>query len=263
MNFDKNVIGDVVYMTSSNIDTVHAFTTRFGGVSSGIYESMNLAQKSGDDFNCISENYSHLCLALGISTDDLVCSTQVHGTFIRVATRKDCGKLFKSNPHHADGIITKTPGVSLMVFTADCVPILLYDPVQKAVGAIHAGWRSTVADIAGAAVLKMVEEFNSSPADIKAAIGPCISKCCFETDKDVAEALNEALGESSHTCYTQKSNKFMIDLKETNRLLLSKAGISDISISDECTFCSSEKYWSHRKTNGKRGSQAAIILISK
>ena len=254
----------VVYITSPNIKTVHAFTTRLGGVSNGIYESLNLAQRAGDDFESVKENYSRLALALGISTDDLVCSTQVHGTFIRVATNEDRGKLFKPNPHQADGIITQTPGVALMVFTADCVPILLYDPVKKVAAAVHAGWRSTVANITGIAVEKMNIEFGCSPSDIAAAIGPCISKCCFETDKDVAIAFGEVLKESTYAdeCYSKSKNKYMVDLKEANRILLTRAGLTDICLSDECTFCSSEKYWSHRKTNGKRGSQAAIISIS-
>ena len=261
MSFDLINKNGVVLMTSPNINTTHAFTTRLGGVSTGIYKSMNLAQKSEDNFDNVKANYSQLCNALGISPDDIVCGTQVHGTFIRAATNNDRGQLFKPNPHQADGIITKTPGLALMIFTADCVPILLYDPVKKVAAAVHAGWRSTVADITGIAVNKMVTEFGSSPADINAAIGPCISKCCFETDSDVVKAIADTLGESSQSCYSQKNNKYMVDLKETNRLLLSRVGIKNISISDECTFCSFDKYWSHRKTNGKRGSQAAIIII--
>jgi len=248
-------------MTSPNIKTTHAFTTRLGGVSTGIYDSLNLAQKAGDNIDNVKENYSRLCAALGISKDDLVCSTQVHGTDIRLITRDDCGRLLQNNPYKADGLISRTPGAALMIFTADCVPILLYDPVKKAAGAFHAGWRGTVSNIAGIAVSKFCESFGSSPADIKAAIGPCISKCCFETHNDVADALRSALGQSANSCFTQTADKFMIDLKQTNRIFLSKAGVTDINISDECTSCSSEKYWSHRKTKGERGTQAAIILI--
>jgi len=248
-------------MTSPNINTTHAFTTRFGGVSTGIYSSLNLAQKAGDNINNVIENYSRLCTALGISKDDLVCSTQVHGTDIRLITRDDCGMLLQDNPHKADGLISKNPGAALMVFTADCVPILLYDPVKKVAGAVHAGWRGTASNIAGIAVSKICYTFGSSPADIKAAIGPCISKCCFETHNDVADALQNALGQIANNCISQSAGKFMIDLKETNRIFLERAGVTDITISDECTSCSPDKYWSHRKTKGKRGSQAAIILV--
>jgi len=261
MKFKENNKNGVVFMTSPNINTTHAFTTRIGGVSSGIFESLNLAQRAGDDHEKVRENYSRLCSALGISIDDLVCSTQVHGTYIRVITREDCGGLLKSNSHQADGLITKTPGAALLVFTADCVPILLYDPVQNAAAAVHAGWRSTVANITGIAVQKMETEFGCSHSDIKAAIGPCISKCCFETDADVAGAVRGALPGNAEDCLTQHGSKYMVDLKEVNRILLTQAGVTDIIVSDECTSCLDNKYWSHRKTQGNRGSQAAVIVI--
>jgi hypothetical protein len=248
-------------MTSPNIATTHAFTTRFGGVSSGIYESLNLAQRAEDCIENVKENYSRLCSALDVSPDSIVCSTQVHGTHVRVVTRDDCGRLFKSNPQNADALITNTPGIALMVFVADCVPILLYDPVKRVAGAVHAGWRGTVADITGITVSKMINEFGCSPADINAAIGPCISKCCFETDADVTDAVIEALNEDACNCFTKNGDKYNVDLKETNRILLKNAGIENISISDECTSCSSDKYWSHRKTQGQRGSQVAVIVI--
>jgi len=248
-------------MTAPNIQTTHAFTTRIGGVSGGIYESLNLAQRAGDEPDKVMENYTRICAALGISTDNLVRSTQVHGTHIRLVTSDDRGGLLKPNEPQADGLVTNTSGVALMVFAADCVPILLYDPVQKAVGAVHAGWRSTTANIVGAAVQKMETEFGCSPADIKAAIGPCISKCCFETDADVADAIFEALPDDAENCLKQQGNKYKVDLKETNRILLTNAGVADIAVSDECTSCLDNKYWPHRKTQGNRGSQAAIISV--
>jgi len=265
--FIEKTSGEVVYMISPNIDTPHAFTTRFGGVSSGIYGSLNLAQRAGDDLDNVRENYDRLCKALDISVDDIVCSNQVHGTHIRVATRDDRGGLFVAgqgsgvNPNQADGILTQTPGVAPMVFTADCVPILLYDSVNNVAGAVHAGWRSTVSDIAGTAVRKMVSEFGCQAADIKAAIGPCISKCCFETDADVADAMRDAMPDTADTCFVQCNEKYMVDLKAANRIFLENAGVTDIVISNECTSCSSDKYWSHRKTGGQRGSQAAVIAI--
>jgi len=261
MIFIENNKSGVVFMTSPNINTTHAFTTRIGGVSSGIFESLNLAQRVGDEPERVMENYSRLCNVLGINTDDLVRSTQVHGTNIRIVTRDDCGGLLNPNEPQADGLITNTPGVALMVFVADCVPILLYDPVKKAAGAVHAGWRSTVANITGIAVQKMVNEFGCSISDIKAAIGPCISKCCFETDTDVADAVQNALHENSKACIKKRGNKYLVDLKEANHFMLKNTGLNDIIVSDECTSCLADKYWSHRKTQGQRGSQAAIIMI--
>ena len=261
MEFLDNKINGVTIMTSLNIATAHAFTTRFGGVSTGIYESLNLAQRADDDLENVKENYDRICKVLGISTDDIVCSTQVHGTHIRVIYRDDCGELFKSNTNQADGLITQTPGTALMVFVADCVPVLLYDPVKKAAGAVHAGWRGTAADITGIAVQKMISEFGCSPENIKAAIGPCISGCCFETDSDVPDALLKTLESNAKRCYIKKGNKYFVDLKVANSLMLKNAGLKDIKVSDECTSCLDNKYWSHRKTQGRRGTQAAVIVV--
>jgi YfiH family protein len=254
-------------MTSPNISTTHAFSTRFGGVSSGIYESMNLAHKTDDDPDNVKENYRILCDTLGIdgfaNAQNIACSNQVHGTHIRVVTHRSQTKMNQS--FEADGMITDTSGIALFVFTADCVPILLHDPVRNAIGAIHAGWRGTVANIAGIAVKKMQSEFGCDAANIKAAIGPCISKCCYITDKDVMEALNIALPETANIYQSihenNNENKYLIDLKEANSVQLKNAGVNDIIISNECTSCLSHKYWSHRKTKGKRGSQAAVIEL--
>jgi len=248
-------------MTSTNINITHAFTTRHGGVSRGIYESLNLAQRANDEQSNVKINYSILCQALGISTDNIVCSTQVHGTNVRIVTEDDRCWLFSPNNHQADALITSSPNVALTVFTADCVPILLHDPVKNVIGAVHAGWRSAIANITGITIEKMQKEYGCSPSDIKAAIGPCISNCCFETDSDVADAVRDALPCFYSSCVTQKNNKYMVDLKEINRIMLSNSGVTDIEISDECTSCLSDKYWSHRKTRGQRGSQAALIQL--
>ena len=148
-----------------------------------------------------------------------------------------------------------------MVFTADCTPILLHDPVCGVIGAVHAGWRGTAANIAGNAVRVMSGRFGCNASDIRAAIGPCISKCCYETDSDVAGAICGMLPEAPGSCVFVRGEKYMADLKAANRLMLIKAGLSDIAVSRECTSCQNDKYWSHRRTNGKRGSQAAIISL--
>jgi len=257
----ENIKNEIVYMTSPNIEAPHAFSTRFGGVSKGVYSSMNLGLSSGDRRDTVIENYRILSGTLGIAANDIVFSMQVHGADIRVAAKADQGSLFSSAHHQADGLITCEPEVALLVFAGDCVPILLHDPTLGAVGAVHAGWRGTASNVVGAAVRKMSSEFGSSPSNIKAAIGPCISKCCFETDVDVAQRLTESLGAAVAQCIEAQGAKYMIDLKSTNKILLEQAGVVDIAVSDECTSCLSDKYWSHRKTKGKRGSQAGVIVI--
>jgi len=251
-------------MAAPNIEAAHAFTTRLGGVSRGIFESLNLGLSVGDDRADVMRNYAAVCGFLGIATEDIVFSRQVHSARIRVAGRADRGALFGASACEADGIVTADAGVALAVFAGDCAPILLHDPVAGAVGAVHAGWRGTVADIAGAAVRKMAGEFGCVPSDVRAAIGPCISKCCFETGRDVAGALCAALPGAEGSCIAPcggKGDKYMVDIKEANRLLLQRAGVRDIELSDECTSCRCDKYWSHRRTDGKRGSQAAIIIL--
>jgi len=262
MSFIEKNIDGVVYMTSPNIETTHAFTTRIGGVSTDIYATMNLGLNLTDDHEHVKENYRIICRTLGITEDSIVFSNQIHGANVRLVTREDCGALYEGSEHESDALITCDEGVALTVFVGDCVPILLHDPVRRAVGAIHAGWRGTAKDISGATVRKMVTEFDCSPADIRAAIGPSISKCCYETDRDVAAAMKDQLQEDADTCVTYRNKKYMVDLKESNRLQLHRAGVNEIMISDECTFCLSEKYWSHRITKGRRGSQAGIIIIN-
>ena len=250
-----------MFVSAPNIKATHAFTTRYGGFSEGIYSSLNLGLNVGDDRSAVLKNYDALCTGMGISPGDIVFSAQVHGTDVEVVTKEHRGCLTSPTSRKADGLVTNEPNVALTVFTADCVPILFFDPVKKVIGAVHAGWRGTAADISGEAVRVMGEAFGCNPSDICAAIGPCISSCCFETDADVPQALREALGSQAQNCITEAGYKFFVDLKEANRLLLLRAGLGDISVSDECTSCSCDKYWSYRKTKGKRGSQAAMIII--
>ena len=263
--FNEQYIRGMVYVTASNIWAKHAFTTKLGGVSSGIFSSLNLGLNLGDEPDKVSENYRLLGNVLKIGVDDYVRSKQVHGAAIRVATSADRGALFEAAEYEADGMITCDRGVALIVYAADCVPILLHDPMIGAVGAVHAGWRGTAVNIAGAAVVKMSQTFGCQPSSIKAAIGPSIGVCCYEVGQEVIDMLKGTIGDSADACITSRggnhSEKYMLDLKEANRIMLLEAGLQDISISDECTSCSGTKYWSHRATNGMRGSQCAVICL--
>jgi YfiH family protein len=267
MPFTENKAGTLLFMTSTALGVTHAFTTRLGGVSGGIYDSLNLAQNAGDDPACVRRNFELLGSALGFDAECLVLSRQVHGTHIRIVTKEDRMSPFDPVPYEADGLITADKDIPLMIFTADCVPILLYDP-NGAIGAVHAGWRGTVGDIAGKAVREMARCFGSRPWDICAAIGPCISACCYETGEDVKAAVFNTLGEEACRYVIPRDDvlhggKYMTDLKGINSLLLTRAGLrpENIDVSQECTSCLSHKYWSHRVTNGKRGSQASIIMM--
>lgn len=256
--------GSLEYLTAKNIAAAHAFTTRFGGVSKGYLESLNLSTTRGDVHENVAENHRRLAAALGYRTERLVLANQIHTDIVRVVTEKDClGSVSHPDYPACDALVTATPGVALMVFTADCTPILFHDPVTGAVGAAHAGWRGTAAGIAAKTIETMVQAFGSRPEDIRAAIGPNIGKCCFQTDRDVPDAMAAALGEETAPYIQPAGEKFFVDLKGINALWLRRAGVKNIEISEECTACAPNRYWSHRVTGGQRGSQAGVILCEE
>lgn len=249
-----------------SLGAIHGFTTRAGGVSEGIYATLNLGVNRGDAPEKVKENYRRVCAALGVDMEGLVFSSQVHEDHVRRVTEEDRGKgLDRGTDYDADGLVTNVPGITLVVFGADCLTILLYDPVRRAVGAAHAGWRGTALGIAKRTVEELVSGYGCRAKDIVAAIGPGISKCCFETGKEVPEAMGSVLGREALPYIIKGKNgeKDRVDLKGLNALWLERAGVlpENIDISPDCTFCAPEKYWSHRYTAGERGSQAALISL--
>ena len=254
----------VEYLIAQNISVPHGFTTRLGGVSTGYLDSLNIGMHRGDTAANVAENYRRLATAIGFSTDKLVLANQTHSDIVRVVTQSDCsGSLSHRDYPECDALITDTPGIALVVFTADCTPILFHDPITGAVGAAHAGWRGTANGIAAKTVDTMVSAFGCRREHIRAAIGPNIGPCCFETDGDVPAAMLNALGEEAGDYIRQNGEKYFIDLKGLNALWLRRSGVSDIAISTECTCCVAHRFWSHRATKGIRGSQGAIILCKE
>ena len=252
------------YLIAENIETPHMFTTRKGGVSEGFLASMNIGTRRGDERGNVLKNYEILGKAIGFDPKKSVHTKQTHTDIIRVADESLWGAgLYAPELSDCDALVTNKAGTALVIFTADCTPILLYDPVTGAVGAAHAGWRGTASDIAGKTVRAMTEHFGCKPENMQAAIGPNIGKCCFETDKDVPKAMYALLGEEAAPYITQKGEKFHLDLKGINAHLLRRAGILSVDISDHCTACDPELYWSHRKVGSNRGSQGAIILCKE
>ncbi|MBQ4369713.1 MAG: peptidoglycan editing factor PgeF [Oscillospiraceae bacterium] len=244
---------------------VHAFTTRLGGVSEGHLASLNLGVSRGDCDENVEKNYSIVCSALGLDPEKLVFYHQVHGTDTPVVTSADALPIISSARGSADGSITNERGLTLAVFTADCVPVLLCDPVKNVVAAVHSGWRGTAQGIASIAVKRMERLFGCRGEDIYAAVGPCIQPCCFETDEDVPSAMLESHGELAREhIVSLGSGRFRVNLSGINRSLLEGCGLKpeNISVSTECTCCSDEnRYWSHRRTGDKRGSLAALIML--
>ena len=262
----------VVFYQSELLDAdggiAHGFSTRYGGVSKGIFSSLNLGHARGDDRAAVEENYRRFCAAAGTDADRMVFTCQVHRDRIWTVTSADAGKgLWRARDWEADGadgLITDVPGIPLVVFSADCLPVLLYDPVRRVIGACHCGWRGTALGLAKKTADALCRQYGSRPSDLLAAIGPGISRCCFETDDDVPAAMRNALGDAADPAIDALGGgRYKVDCKAINRTWLLQAGLTEahIEISDQCTCCQPEKFWSHRKVGQARGSLAAIIQL--
>ena len=255
--------GTVEYLRAENIPAVHCFTTRVGGISSGDFAGLNIGAHRGDPMENIMENYRLLGQAVGFDPGCLVLTRQTHSDIVRPVAAADARGLDHLTYPECDALITDTPGVGLTVFTADCAPVLLCDPVTGAVGATHAGWKGTAADICGKTVAAMVKTYGCKPENIRAAIGPNIGACCFETDGDVPQAMLQAYGPAVENAIAAKGNKYYVNLKAINAYALNRAGVVDIAISDQCTACDLKTYWSHRRLGNRRGSQGAVIICKE
>ena len=255
--------GTLEYLTAEGITVPHCFTTKLGGVSTGVMAGMNIAIKLDETEENVTKNFEILGSALGFNITDLVLTRQIHSDIVRTVTRADCNGCFHRNYPECDALVTNDPGVALTVFTADCTPLLLHDPVTGAVGAAHAGWKGTAQNIGAKTVEAMVRAFGCDPANIRAAIGPNVGYCHFETDADVPEAMIAAYGEEVNAFIRKQGEKFYLDLKAINALSLRRAGVEHIEISDDCTMCSPDRFWSHRITGDRRGSQGAIIVCKE
>ena len=255
--------GTLEYLVADGIAAPHCFTTRFGGVSTGHVSSLNLSIRRDSCPENVEKNFQILGDAIGFDTEKLVLTNQIHSDIVWAVTADDHRDFAPRSYPECDALITNTPGTAICVFTADCTPVLLHDPVTGAVGAAHAGWRGTVAKIAAKTALEMIKQFGCRPTDLRAAIGPNIATCCFETDQDVPDAVLAAYGASAQPFIRQKGEKYFLDLKEINALSLREIGVTHIELSDACTACRHDMFWSHRVTRGLRGSQGAIIVCKE
>ncbi|PKM50748.1 MAG: peptidoglycan editing factor PgeF [Firmicutes bacterium HGW-Firmicutes-7] len=245
----------------------HCFSTRLGGVSSGSFESMNLGFDRGDKEENVRENYRLICDAIDINTDDLVFSSQVHEDKIVIVEKSDRGKGFtkENDLVGVDGLITNEKNVALVTSYADCVPLFFLDPVNKVIALTHAGWRGTVKKIGAKTVQMMGAHFGSKPEELLIAIGPSIGACCFEVSEDVKIEVEKMFNHDIIDKIVKKhqKNKYMVDLWTANEEVLLEVGIKKehIQKTDICTMCHKEVLFSHRGTDGKRGSMVAIMAL--
>lgn len=246
----------------------HMFTTREGGVSKDIYESLNLSFTRGDDETAVLENYRRVAQALGTSIDHIVTSDQTHTTNVRPVGKEDLGKGITRPRDYkdVDGMITDQPGVLLATFYADCVPLYFVDPVHKAIGLSHSGWRGTVGRMGQATVEAMERSFGSQPKDLLCAIGPSICQDCYEVSRDVAEAFIFAFPtHEKEILQAGALGKYQLDLWKVNEIVLTEAGVlkEHIDLAGLCTCCNSSILFSHRASKGKRGNLGAFLMLTE
>lgn len=244
-----------VWVRYPHLSAPHGFSTRLGGVSEGPYRSLNVGLSSGDDPERVRRNQQLLSQALGLPVHRLL--SMEHGR--RVVVVEEPGEPPRGWP--GDACITARPGVSLMITTADCVPIFFHDPVRRVVGLAHAGWRGTLAGVGEATVAAMQERFGSRPGDLEVAIGPAIGPCCFEVDEDVASKFRGGL--DGEDLLTPVQNKWTVDLWQANRKRLVRAGVDEdkIRVSRLCTACQPDLFFSYRRDRRVTGRMAAVIAL--
>lgn len=263
MSFKLKEYGKIRYYVDDSIDSAgglsHIFTTRHGGFSEGPLSTMNMSP-SRENSDTVRLNYKAVCMCENIPAERCVLSHQTHTTNIKVVTEEDAGKgIFKeSDIKDIDGLITNVKNLPIVIFYADCVPVLLYDPVKKVVAAVHAGWRGTVNNIVGNAVGVMKEKFSCKPENIIASIGPSIGQCCFETGPEVVDEFNK---HGLSDCVVNRNGSYFINLQKSNATFLERTGLNNITISGLCTKCRCDEFFSHRGCGPDTGRMALIACL--
>lgn len=238
---------------------LHAIFTRQGGVSAPPFSSLNLSSSVGDAPDALRQNFQRACRAVGITPAQTVSCTLVHGADVSVVDdttrQQDMGTF--------DSLITATPGIYLTMRFADCTPLIFFDPVRQAIGLAHAGWRSTMQNVARATVTALTQQLGCRAADIIAVIGPAIGPCCYEVGAEVMVAAAETFRRPEHLL-TQRArhDRAYFNLWEANRQQLADAGIEHVIMSNICTACHTDLFFSHRAERGKTGRFGVIMGLS-
>ena len=244
----------------------HCFTTRMGGVSEDIFSTLNFSFTRGDNPESVKENYRRVGQVFGKTESDFICTDQTHTTNVLRVGKEEAGfGVTKSRPYtDVDGLITNEPGVILSTFYADCVPLYFVDPVHKAIGLSHSGWRGTVGRMGQKTLEAMKESFGTNPEDVYAAIGPSICQDCYEISEDVAEHFyKEFVGHGDEILVNKGNGKYQLDLWKTNEIVMLEAGIlpEHLAVTNICTCCNPDVLFSHRASHGKRGNLAAFLML--
>lgn len=263
--FDENVVNGVPYLSYPLLEETgavkHGFSTKLGGVSTGSCATMNISTTRGDDPEAVAENRRRIGAAIGVLPEDMTYTHQTHTTNVAVVRAEDRGRRFLET----DGLVTNVPGICLVTFYADCVPLFLVDPVKKAIGLSHSGWRGTVGKMGKVTVQAMMREYGSRPEDIVAAIGPSICQDCYEVSEDVIDRFRDSFNEAvwPKLFYRKENGKYQLDLWRANEEVFLEAGIrrENLAVTNLCTHCNQEVLFSHRATGEKRGNLSAFLAL--
>ena len=245
---------------------IHGFSSRMGGYSTGVYQSLNLGWNSGDQPMDVRQNRILFATTLGIGPERVVCGQQVHSTRIARVGKQEAGRGFL-DPMTAlpetDGLVTGEAGVALMTLYADCVPVLFYEPEQKTIAVCHCGWRGTVGKLAAQMVDVMEKEYHCDPEKLLIAIGPSISRTAYEVDQPVLEKVCEAFSFAEQCITHTDKTHGKLDLWELNRIQLMEKGVprGQIELSECCTYQRKDVFFSHRASNGKTGRNGAMLML--
>jgi YfiH family protein len=255
----RHQINSLVYYRfinfASHDGVLHGVFTRLGGVSPAPYASLNVGHLVGDDHELVEANHDLIYRALGISRRDVATAHQVHGSQVVAVGPQERGFVIPAT----DALITDAPGVALMLRFADCLPVLLCDPVHRAIGLAHAGWKCTVKGIAAKMALAMMEAYGSRPADIIAGLGPCIGPCCYQVGTEVIELVKARFNRWPGLLRPQGDGSVHFDLWEANRRQLVELGVGEIEVIQLCTACHTDEFFSHRAEKGHTGRFAVIL----
>lgn len=243
----------------------HCFTTRVGGVSKGIYNSLNTSLDKDDMEDNVRRNLNIICSAIGIDYNRLVLTDQTHEDTIRVVTEADIGKgiTVPSDITNTDGLMTNVSGIPLITFYADCVPLFFLDKRNRAIAVTHSGWKGTVLKIGAKTIKQMAAVYGTKPEDCLVGIGPSIEMKCFEVGQEVAEQFSESFKNCPQIIEPLGKGKYVVDLWEANKFMLMELGIpeNNITVSGFCTKCNEELFFSYRRDKGRTGSLSAIMEL--
>ena len=263
--FEEKTVDGVPYLAYPLLEKTgvvrHGFSTRLGGVSTGHCATMNISTTRGDDPAAVEENRRRIAKAIGVRAEDMTYTNQTHTTNVAVVEAKDRGKRFMET----DGMVTNVPEICLVTFYADCVPLFFVDPVHRAIGLSHSGWRGTVGKMGKVTVERMREEYGTDPAQVVAAIGPSICQDCYEVSEDVIEKFRENFDKDlwPELFYEKADGKYQLNLWRANQAVLTEAGVQgeNIAVTNLCTHCNPDILFSHRSTGTARGNLSAFLAL--